>query len=431
MGDFHDDLRREVERHRLPDGTFEAVSKRRDRRRRNRQVGAVLVAVLVAAGGSFGLLRAFGGPEEPVGQPTVSPSGGPPPSATGSSPGEPSPSPSVTEPPEGALAPAVSGPIQFLDAVHGWAVGLNGEILVTDDGARTWFGQYGGPAKATAVDFIDLSHGWATTDLGLMRTVDAGVHWVKIGEGDLSSVVFLTVDSGWGIERVPQYPENLGRLVQTNDGGATWTEQGQEVSSVCFVDEQTGWAAGPSEAGASAYRTNDGGGSWTEIPVPLPGGDQGWVATIRCTETGAWMLVTGGGAAGHTAFVVFRVDPSGATAVLQEAGTHPIGVGLEIPEAVNPQPGPLVAFDAMSAAVVTSCPPCGGDSASVSFESTSDGGATWDHSTVLGSDPPAEPMGISLIDPSHGWVLLSMQGDKGPEWHVLATTDGGQIWSEP
>jgi hypothetical protein len=143
------------------------------------------------------------------------------------------------------------------------------------------------------------------------------------------------------------------------------------------------------------------------------------------------MLVTGEGAAGHTAFVLFRLGDGGPVAVLQEAGTHPMGLDQGVPEAANPQPGPLAAFDGSAAALVTSCPPCGGDRPSVSFESTSDQGAIWDHPTVFGSNPPGDPLGVSFIDPDHGWALLSVQGSKGPEWHVLVTADGGQTWVEP
>jgi photosystem II stability/assembly factor-like uncharacterized protein len=430
MGDYRDDLRREVERHRLPEGTFERLSKRRDRRRRNRQVGTALLAVVVAAAGSFGLYRAFGGTGEPGGEPSITPSFVPP-TVTTPGPSEPSPSPSVTPTPSvRALAPAVSGPIQFVDADHGWMVGADGGIEATGDGGHTWTTVYSGLSTVTQIDFVDAQHGWGVSDAGLVRTSDGGTTWDEVAAPALTSVQFLTALSGWGVQQNPQLPTNPGEIVRTNDGGATWSPPDHTLAanSVCFVNESLGWAAGPHGTGAAAFRTDDGGASWSEIPAPIPGGDQGWNVTIRCGGAGAWMVATGDGAAGHTAFVVFRSDGETNTAVLQEAGTHPMGSDQGIAEAANPQPGPVVAFDESAAAVVTWCPPCGGDLASVSFERTDDAGVTWAHPDVFGSNVPAEPLGTSFVDPDHGWVLVG--GGVGGR-QVLATTDGGETWAEP
>jgi hypothetical protein len=429
MGDYRDELRREVERHRLPDGTFERVSKRRDRRRRNRQVGTVLVAVAIAAAGSFGLFRVLGDTEEPAGPPTATPTVGATPSAPHPSPpvsptSSPSPSPAA-----GALAPAVSGPIEFVDATHGWMVGSDGVVLASADGGRSWSPVAAAPRGAAAVDFVDTSNGWVIgADGSLSGTTDGGATWTGLG-GSMTSVQFVTAASGWGVARRDGTP--VGPVVRTDDGGATWNEAGIEATSVCFVDGQDGWAAGPSDAGASALRTTDGGATWAEVPFGIPGGEQGWTATVRCSAGGAWVLATGQGAAGHTAFVVFRVDGSGAAPVLQEAGTHPMGTDQAIPEAANPQPGPVVAFDGSAAAIVTSCPPCGGDLPSVSFEDTADGGVTWGHATVVGSNPPGTPLGVTFVDADHGWALLSTPGGGGSSTTVLATADSGQTWAEP
>src|SRR5712691_7604942 len=98
MSDLRNELDREVRRHKLPDGTLDRIAGRRDRRRRNRRAGTVAIALIVAALGSFGLIRAFGNAERP--RPGVTPT--PTPSSRPPQPG-----------PLGLTAPA--GPIQFLD----------------------------------------------------------------------------------------------------------------------------------------------------------------------------------------------------------------------------------------------------------------------------------------------------------------------------
>ena len=156
----------------------------------------------------------------------------------------------------------------------------------------------------------------------------------------------------------------------------------------------TGWGAGPHEAGAAAVPDE-------RRRCELVGdsrSDSRWRSGLERHDPmrwrGPWMLATGDGAAGHTAFVVFRSDgddehgrPAG--------GRHPPdGDGPGRSGAANPQPGPMVAFDGSAAAMVTSCPPCGGDLRRCPSSEPYDGGVTWGHPTVVGSNPPAEPLGV-------------------------------------
>jgi hypothetical protein len=50
---------------------------------------------------------------------------------------------------------------------------------------------------------------------------------------------------------------------------------------------------------------------------------------------------------------------------------------------------------------------------------------------VAGSNPPAGPLGVSFIDPDHGWVLLSTPVGGGSTTTVMATSDAGRTWAEP
>ena len=95
--------------------------------------------------------------------------------------------------------------VYFIDATTGWAVGLDGIILHTDDGGKTWVEQYNKPLTVfNAVHFIDRNVGWV------------------VGLG--------------------------GRILHSTDGGYTWVQQPSGTSDVLtstqFFDETTGWIVG-------------------------------------------------------------------------------------------------------------------------------------------------------------------------------------------
>jgi photosystem II stability/assembly factor-like uncharacterized protein len=413
MSDYRDLLEQERRKFAMRDGTIGGLERRRNRKRRNGQILAGVLALLIAAAGVGGGLFALR-------------------SSTGLRPGDRTPTPTPTPPPSAPLGPsAVSSPIQFIDEQHGWMVDGAGQILATVDGGRSWDIQLSGPSNIRAIAFLDAHEGWGVGEGGLIRTID-GVHWETWSNQALSSIQFVTPDLGWGVEG----SRDPGLLMRSADGGRTWSAQSLEVNSVCFASDRLGWAAGPHEGGAALFKTEDSGANWSEIPIPLPGGDYtGWSATVRCTEDAAWVLAQGDGGAGHIAYAVFRMGrgESQAQPVLQDAYTHPLGVDKGIPEAANPYPGPFTVADAQIARVLTWCPACGGELPFVSIERTQDGGATWADATIVDSNRPGEPVGITFIDPDNGWVLLGdLIGEQSnKEMVVLRTSDGGQTWGQP
>lgn len=412
MSDYRDLLEQERRRHAMRDVSLQGLRRRRDRKHRNGQILAGVLALLIAAAGVGGGLYAFR-------------------ASSGVKPNLPGPSATPTPAPTGEHAgpSPVSGPIQFLDELHGWMVDAAGQILASGDGGQTWNVQLSGPSNIMAVDVLDSQHGWGVGDGGLIHTEDGGAHWVTWSNQGLSSIQFITSKIGWGVEAAQGHPEGLGSLMRSDDGGKTWTRQSPEVNSVCFTSEDRGWAAGPHEAGAALFRTDDAGATWTEIPIPMPGGDvTGWQATVRCGGDAAWVVVTDAGAAGHIAYAMLRMsgDDVQAQPILQDSYTHPFGQGRDIPESSNPYPGPLTAIDGQVARFITWCPACGGEMPFVLLEGTQDGGVTWTDTTVLDSNQPAEPLGISFVDPDRGWILLrDLQSNS---MVVLRTSDGGETW---
>jgi photosystem II stability/assembly factor-like uncharacterized protein len=85
---------------------------------------------------------------------------------------------------DGAWTTQWSGParladVTMVDATHGWAVGDDGLILRTDDGA-TWAPQAAGVTfDLTAVSAVDERTAWAAGDgETILRTTDGGTHWL-------------------------------------------------------------------------------------------------------------------------------------------------------------------------------------------------------------------------------------------------------------
>lgn len=410
----------------MPEGSLRSLERRRDRKRRNRQFAAGVLALLIAAagvGGGLFALRTSPGPKPAVQTPTPTPAPG--------SQARPSP---------------VSGPIQFIDDQRGWMVDGGGQILATIDGGRNWHVQLSGHASVTAIAILDSQLGWAVFDGGLLRTTDGGAHWDTWSNQALSSVQFITAKIGWGLAAAPQV---TGVLVRSTDGGRTWSEvpTPNQIESFSFADSSNGWAAG----GISLLRTMNGGQTWTGGPLAEFGlGDFGlgepWTATVRCAPNGkeAFVLLRDGGAAGHVAYVVWQAADDGQGGysiqfVIQEAGTHPLGSGYSsVYNSEDPYPGPFTVVGPGSAYFLNWCPSCGGALPSVSFTMT--GGQPADVTNrfpVVVGGPQAQPVGVSFLPPEgsnglsmRGWALIELSGDKGPNQMIFHTVDGGRTWTQ-
>jgi hypothetical protein len=68
-----------------------------------------------------------------------------------------------------------------------------------------------------------------------------------------------------------RYNNYYGMILKTTDGGTTWNkltfETTQELFSVYFTDDNTGYAVGYV---GTAIRTTDGGTTWTTLPIGSP-----------------------------------------------------------------------------------------------------------------------------------------------------------------
>ncbi|SEQ57491.1 Photosynthesis system II assembly factor YCF48, partial [Solimonas aquatica] len=92
--------------------------------------------------------------------------------------------------------------VHFVDAQHGWVVGVGGTIFTTADGGARWQAQASGSsAWLFSAHFVDAQHGWAVGDGGiLLVTANGGARWQAQASGTsaaLNSVHFVDAQHGW------------------------------------------------------------------------------------------------------------------------------------------------------------------------------------------------------------------------------------------
>lgn len=161
--------------------------------------------------------------------------------------------------------------VDFVDALHGWAVGGEGEhnekyaLLRTVDGGQTWQSLTTGLARQLeSVSFVSPMEGWVVGYEGIiLHTQDGGATWTKQESGTtnrLTRVFFLDRSTGWVTVARSE------TILKTTDGGATWLpyaiDENDDLLNVFFVDDRNGWALGNKGA---MVRSRDGGESWTAV----------------------------------------------------------------------------------------------------------------------------------------------------------------------
>src|ERR1051326_3216528 len=124
-----------------------------------------------------------------------------------------------------------------------------------------------------AVYFLDQNRGWVAGSNGtLLQTNDGGISWTKlrVPKDDLRDVYFSSEQDGWLLaQRDPlrvKEDERSSYLLNTKDGGVTWqpvvlnTEDvNTRFTRMLFTDQQHGWVFG--ETGL-IFATSDGGARW-------------------------------------------------------------------------------------------------------------------------------------------------------------------------
>lgn len=236
-----------------------------------------------------------------------------------------------------------------------------------------------GPAPGIAI---------AVGEVGtIVRTSDGGATWTvqSIGTSDrLAGVSFVDADTGWAVGFLGECC--LARVFRTSDGGATWQMQVNGafwgLNGVSFADANTGFGVGLQ---GTVVRTTNGGDTWAVLGFTR-GLTYYGIAVVDAN------IATVVGDAGR----ILRTSDGGNTWV-QQIGTSETLFGVSF-------------VDANTGTAV------GGHG---TILRTVDGGASW---TLQDSGVPFDLHSVSFADVNIGTAV----GSSGT---ILHTINGGATWS--
>ena len=287
----------------------------------------------------------------------------------------------------------------------------------------------------SSIHMFDTQTGWAVTGKGrIVRTIDGGVHWRDVTpkypatlplQAQQSVVAdFLTSAIAWIAASDADAATTL--IFRTSDGGQTWqntTIQTAVATQIIFIDSQHGWVLSKNPVLASAetveiFRSTDGGGTWamvsaayaasTDTPPPgqLPfGGTKTGLGFLDATT--GWVT----GSSPIKGYILLYTTHNGGSKWYprtlplspEEASSH---LSISPPLFFNATDGLLpVTFDT-------------GNSSSIDFYVTHNGGTTWKGTTPVVASASAS----SFIDVNHGWASDGT--------NLYMTSDGGHNWTE-
>jgi len=151
-----------------------------------------------------------------------------------------------------------------------------------------------GPSDADLIEhvqFVNKNCGWVSTAQSLYRTSDGGGSWEKMSVNvaeysHISSFFFIDDSFGWLVITKQIFTERYGlgnssRILNSKDGGSTWTEQASladeiKINEIAFQNPNDGFAVGariidqpvsvgPPYEESFVLATKDGGKVWGDI----------------------------------------------------------------------------------------------------------------------------------------------------------------------
>ncbi|MGH1365273.1 MAG: YCF48-related protein [Calditrichia bacterium] len=287
--------------------------------------------------------------------------------------------------------------IFFISVLKGWAVGGDGNILVTTDGGLTWVKQTSGVAGfINDIHFIDENKGFAVggvfgVNATVLRTVDGGATWTPVNTpafNTLFSITFVDSQRGFmcGVD---------GQLLFTADCGVTWFSLFSGTTNwlldIQFPSPTTGYIVG---GNGTVLKTSDGGSLWT----PRFSGTSEWLQSVTFLDDTTGMTAGNGG-------VILRTEDGGQTwedrSPLFAAGNDFSEMNLDFFLQKSGQQ------DVQGIAV--------GANGMLAF--TSDGGLTWEEQS---SGTSNDLFGLALLPDGSAYIC----GDGGSILYSSAVTVG-------
>jgi photosystem II stability/assembly factor-like uncharacterized protein len=317
------------------------------------------------------------------------------------------------------------------DGLHGWAVGVNGNIAATDDGGRTWRKQSSGTdvnlGSITAVDDkTAIAGGWGVgfSDViiepqpyVLLRTTDGGATWrsftVSGGYRPQAMAAIGDGEHAWVAGRrcappAADAPLNgpscryEDALLRTDDGGQSWSvvNTGNGFLRIQFVDARVGWGLlyncdAQFACTQGVARTTDGGATWKTVKAPsTPSTFTISFVSLNAFDAKAAIAYEQGCPANVCVTSASTTSDGGGTWRDADPGVTP---GLFV--------GAVAFFDQTHGIRAVGAPQWTAD------------GVTWHDAgmpVVLGSGD------FDFVDPMTGWLAASK---------LLRTRDGGATWA--
>jgi photosystem II stability/assembly factor-like uncharacterized protein len=161
------------------------------------------------------------------------------------------------------------------------------DLLVTNDGGKTWQSQRRLPVGLTDIHFIDQTTGWIVGQKGsIYKTTDSGRTWNPqkselepgegtavdlVGEGskkfDMSGVSFSDANNGYAVAINDDRDE--GRVLATTNGGVSWSKKlmssEEGYRDIYCLNGNEAWMA--PTYNKYIYYTANGGRYWNSEPV--------------------------------------------------------------------------------------------------------------------------------------------------------------------
>ena len=322
--------------------------------------------------------------------------------------------------------------VYFLNQDVGWISAFLGVTLKTTDGGSTWKGITTNDFVITIkTAFIDNNTGFIIDfDGNIQKTINSGANWKskysRTDQDYFTSIFFQNTKIGWAV--------GFGSIVNTIDGGETWTEKkgidlsgNQYLTSVFFTDTKTGYIFNGS---GSFNKTIDGGITWTKQSVGLRisvnavsfiDNNNGWVVgsdgTIIKTDDGGktWKSLIKGNPISYSSLhfvnsqIGYKVGGLGYIAKTTDGGNNWVEQKSNDGEYISD-----VQFIDANIGWASA-------SGSSAILKTVDGGVTWEKRDLK---PLKYPQAIFFVDDKNGVAV----GDKNL---IVRTADGGNTWILP